>query len=426
MAITDLAGNPLDLLGNTGQLLGYTEPPPPEEVLSLDMYKFLIMPIRHQDKINGNLFVKRLLHGGQQIWQYTHQKAHDIKKLWSVTECPDAFLIYLKNIVGWTKELESITGGLDTTVLRRLISVSAPLWKNRGPEDAIADLFRVLTAQRTRIWNWFDFRWILEETGFGQEQQGYDPWLVDLPGPPNYDENRMNLRIVDDGETAHQLIRDVVNLMRATGERIEISYINFLDLFEADEDTSQWETLSGTIGYTINVADGLMTLNNTGVGGDKVLTNIENNEDWLNYVVAARFKLHREGTSDVRGGIIFYYHDSDNYYWAELRIGENKVYLNKRVSGVESVVASFDMISFPETLYEDVYYMMRVQMIQEGTGNRLKVWLDNNLTVDTTDGDVFRGNLGLIHNEECSMTVDEVEMFETPLETDTVDINYQG
>ncbi len=160
-------------------------PREPTYAINVDMYNFLIAEIRDRDKREGFEFVKRYLKGPQIVWDDLVALRNAIPNIWSAAECPEQVLPYLKAIVGWTKERETkkITDKLDSEGLRRLIQVSGALWRQRGPEDLILFVLSVLTrGARARIWNWFDFRWVLDETELGEEHQGRDPWIINLPG----------------------------------------------------------------------------------------------------------------------------------------------------------------------------------------------------------------------------------------------------
>lgn len=172
-------------------------PPPPgppiiapllEEIFPLDIYRFIIFEIRRQDLQGsprpGTEFLKRYLSGPNTIWQTNVAKIQSIPKLWNVTEIEDAFLKFLKWIVGWTDEvfLKKITDAISDDTLRRLIAASGRLWNTRGPEDAILNALNVIAGgARARIWNWFDFRWVLDESELGEEHEGRDPWIISLP-----------------------------------------------------------------------------------------------------------------------------------------------------------------------------------------------------------------------------------------------------
>jgi hypothetical protein len=265
MAIRDVAWNtvedPLSSVEATGYMLGYSETPVSVDraISNLDMYNFLLGSIRREDEKDTEL-LKRLFTGLQKVWDTNQRKRESVKTLWDINTIENKYLTYMKNIVGWTPQYKYITDSLEPLDLRRLISLSVPLWKKRGPEAAILSLLRLVTGSRTRMFNWFDFRWVLGETESGVERLGTDPWIIDNPGT-NSSEYYSNLRIVDDGSLDHRLVREAVNLMRACGERIEVTYVSFMDLFEVNDDTSQWIIDDPTyINSIITVENGTMKI----------------------------------------------------------------------------------------------------------------------------------------------------------------------
>lgn len=386
--------------------------------LPLDMYQFLIQPIRDADRTSGDLFVKRLLQGGQDEWARTQAKIFAIKDLWSLTECPDEFLIYLKNIVGWTPDLRHITDDLSADLLRRLIDASIPFWKSRGPERSIVDMLQLLTGQRCRVWNWFDFRWILEETSLIEDHQRADPWILDLPESTAADDRRFNVRIVDDGSYDHSLIRGIVQLTRPSGERIEITYLAFLDLFLTTGDNFQWTLDTGD---EIVVADGQLTMDDSSQE-ERAVVSVTGANDWSDYVAYAR--LQSNGASAGEGSmLLFYFTDSSNYYLALVDVPGNLVKLRKVVGGTPSDVVSFDMDSIGATLTTTEWYGLRVEVITEGSTNRIRVYLDGDRVIDTTDAAHSKGTLGVGHTANCTLVCSEVEALKTPIVTETIDIN---
>lgn len=417
MSIRDTAGNALPG-GQGGQMIGFIEPPAPEEVLPLKAYNFLIEPIRLADLNEGALFVKRFIDGYQQVWTEQQAAIFSIRDLWSITKVANGYLQYLKWIVGWTKQLDHITNQLDAPTLRRLIANSVALWKSRGPEDAIINILRLVTTARLRLWNWFQFRWVTDETELGEEHEGRDAWMISLPGPPDFDEYRSNLRIVDDGTLNRALVEDLVKLMRASGERIEISYIDFLDLFQTDEDNSQWLALDGS---PLTVANGRLSLADD-TKDERAITSAPGSADWTNYVATWRIR----GTSEQ--GAIFYYQDDQNYYAVDMFLGPGAgagvVALFKVVGGsyVELTTAGFTPHG---TLFQNVWYALRVHVGPDGSGTRIRVYLDTILMVDYLDNSspYTKGNLGFWHFAGTTAELDEVEMFQLPLETTLIDIN---
>ncbi len=412
MAIQDLANNPL-VTGSQAQMLGYSEPPAPEEVLNLDMYRFLIEPIRREDVQRGGLFVKRYLQGPQALWLQTQTSLFDIKKLWSLTECPDDYLQYLKNIVGWTPRYDNITSALDAATLRRLIATSIPLWRRRGAEDTLLDVLTLVTGARQRLWNWFYFRWIVGETVLSEVHEGADSWAVGTPGTSDA-EYTSNLRIVDDGTLDRAVVRQLLNLMRPIGERFEVTYLLFLDEFTVVGDTTQW----GGTGPT--VTDGIATLPDDGVA-EAVLASVNGNDTWGNYLAYWCLKSTITTAGALVGGT-FYATDVDNAYRVGLDILNNRVKLLKIIGGTPTTLADVDYGAW-STLVNDLYYGVRVQATPEGGTTRIKVYLDNDLVINVTDSEYSQGTVGLFHDAGVAAAYDEVELMPLPSDSEIIDIN---
>jgi len=407
--IRDLAYNEL-ANGATGQMLGYVEPPVEDEALDLDIYRFILNGIRIEDQ-KDVLFLRRYLQGPQQVWNRIQEIIFSIKNLWSTVDCPDEYLQYLKNIVGWTVELEPITDELDDDTLRRLIAVSWAIWKQRGSEDAMIEVLELLVTTRMRLWNWFDFRWVLGETELSEEHEGTDPWMIDLPVDGGRDEYYSNLRIVDDGYLNRTLVRNIVKLMRPVGERYEISYIDFLDLFRI-ADSSQWVIAEGTVVIEDGVAKFL-----DDTQPESMYTSYLASASWEDYVASWRIKGTTNGASDSYGAG-FYLQDEDNGYAVALNTITQSVTLYRVVGGVYTPLVSASYL-----LFDDVYNTIRVQVTPEGATNRIKVYVDGNLKINTTNDEYTEGRVGVFHTTGATIQTDEVEMFQLPMDTELIDIN---
>lgn len=407
MTIQDVAGNPL--ITQTSPMIGYI----PIDVLTgqelaLRIYPFIIETIRQEDQDNGDQFVERFLNGPQGIWYTIDAKIKSLPSLWSVTDIDDEFLPYLKWIVGWTSVLNYITDDLDSATLRRLIAASVPFWKERGIEQSIIDILRLTTAARLRVWNWFDLRIIVGEMAVGEEHKGYDPWMISLPGPPGYEENKYNVRIVDDGSLNRALVRNLVKLTRPGGERVTISYIGFLDLFNVDDDDSQWS--HNDVGTTV-VEEGLMKLS----GGEDAVISLDGADSWMNYVVTAR----------VKGECFFHFYRtaSTDFYYAHLDIANNALRVGVTLAGTPTILSSIDMYTtFGVYLDADLFYALRVEVIPETTQTRIKVYFDACQAFSLTDSTHVQGSVGFLSGSG-TLEIDEVELFFNPLETDEIDIN---
>ena len=397
----------------TGPMLGFTVGLPEDLPLKLSMYRFLLQTIRDEDQNHGDRFVERYLEGPQAIWRVINDTILAIPSLWSVTDCPAGALQYLEDIVGWGGRYGIITDALDSDVLRRLIAASVPFWKERGPEDTIEDILRLTTGARVRIVNWFGYRWVVGETQMSEEWEGTDPWAIG--GPGTGDEYTYNIRIVDDGSLDRELVRNLAKVTRPVGERVDISYLRFVDFFTADGDKTQWTDVDG-----VSVVEtGLLRLVNTAAAERSVVT-VDEAFDWTNYVVSYRAR----GPAET--GYVFYHTGDDDYYEVRLTPATNLIALRSIVAGTPTTLATFDLGTIGEEIVPDVLYTVRVEVVPEGASNRIRVFLDAaGPFINALDSDHAEGTIGVLHLTAGTIEVDGIEMFLNPMEADFIDINTQ-
>lgn len=420
--IQDLSYNQL-LTGSTFEFLGFEETEE-DEALTLDMYRFFIASIRTEDSKNGYL-LKRFLQGSQEIWKVIHDKIFSLKSLWNVEEIDDEYLQYMQWIVGWTGKLQKITDELDSDTLRKLISISVALWKQRGSEDTIVTMLTLLTGVDLRIWNWFDFRWIIDETQLGEEHQGRDPWIIDLTTGVAGEEYYSNLRIVDSGHLNRTLVREIMKLMRPVGERFEITYLRQLDTFTIDGDLSRWSTLSG-VPTTPVVANGVLTMSNSSIN-EIVKSSDLDSVNWNNYCYYSRVKGVCSTVFGVYGIGVY---TSDNFpfiygYWAGISVLNNEIQLYKITGGPGAPTVTVDYTPWG-TLYNDIYYGLRVVITTNSNETLIKVYVDADEIISYLDSTGTRhteGGIILFHAGGATIVSDETEMFLLPTEIETIDIN---
>ena len=145
-----------------------------------DIFQFIHKPIRDADLKDGNSFLERFLIGAQSIFEDTQAKIETVKELLDPELTPQPKL--LKDHVGFTKELNNITNDLTDNDLRKLISLAVALFKQKGIEPGYINIVRLFTGKSARVFDWFDFRMIVGEAAFGEEQLGEDSWLISVPG----------------------------------------------------------------------------------------------------------------------------------------------------------------------------------------------------------------------------------------------------
>lgn len=396
-------------------MLGFVSLEAPEPILQLNIYNFIIKVIRDEDQTNGRKFLERFLKGPQAAWQATNEIILGIPKLWSVVDIPDEFLPLLKNIVGWTRGYDTFTHRLEPNVLRRLIQDSVEFWSNRGPEDAIEDILNLTTAAKLRIFTYFDWRWITGESHFGEEHDGFDPWAIsELPEGSNV----YQVRIVDNGELDHDLVKEIVRITRPIGERVEIIYLAFYDRFLVDNDKSQWTDEAGVS----QVLDGVMRLPNL-VSTEDAFVSVLDSTEWNQYVVT--WRVLGNGSYDL----IFYRTSDDDQYILRVTTapgganGFGKIELRRRLLGTETLLTSLDMTS-DTILYDDIYYTFRVEVFDLGVTNEIKIIIDADLFIVATDSSHSAGSVGIRRIGSAGvMDLDECEIFKLPVISDFVDIN---
>lgn len=144
-----------------------------------DIYKFIHKPIRVEDQLNGKQFLERYIYGFQRQLEITFENISRLPQLYDPALTPQPR--FLKDIVGFTSELDKITNDISDKDLRKLISLAVALWKEKGLEVGYKDIIRLFTGKNSRVFNWFDFRYIVGEQGFSQEELGEDSWFISQP-----------------------------------------------------------------------------------------------------------------------------------------------------------------------------------------------------------------------------------------------------
>jgi len=277
-------------------------------------------------------------------------------------------------------------------------------------------MLNLLVPGRARIWNFFDLRWILDESVLGEEHQGRDSYLLSMPDDAYWS----NVRIVDNpvGTLDRVVVKDVLNLMRPVGERYEIIYLKFLDLFESDGDVSQWN--QGTA-VDLLVENGALKLLNK--YSEVTWANSEGATLWKDYIVSARVKGERATLAQEGFGVVFAL-GVKGYYFATISVKDNKLYLGKDVAGTPTVITSFDFSTIGYVLNADQWYLLRIQFLDVGATNQIKVYMDGEEYIDTTDATHDEGSVGIIHDSSLTMECDEIEVLGLPVDSETVEINY--
>lgn len=144
------------------------------------LYRFIHKPIRTADQKVGRQFLERYTLAYQRQFERAFEVMDKLIDLWDPAKTPQPQL--LKDIVGFTTELSSITNGISDADLRKLIQLAVPLWKQKGREIGYRTIVRLFTGKNSRTFNWFDFRFIVGEQSLAQEELGEDSWIISEVG----------------------------------------------------------------------------------------------------------------------------------------------------------------------------------------------------------------------------------------------------
>lgn len=139
-----------------------------------EIYNMILQSIRTADAERSSVpfLLKRYLEGPQQIFDITQTKIKELLNLMNYRDCPDDLLQYLKPTVGFTSDLDYITGGLTSTMLRKVILLATAMWKEKGLELGLRNMLRLFTGKEVKVYDWFKYRWIIDESQLGQSEYG--------------------------------------------------------------------------------------------------------------------------------------------------------------------------------------------------------------------------------------------------------------
>jgi hypothetical protein len=307
---------------------------------------------------------------------------------------------------------------MDYDQLRRLISVSTVLWKAKGPEDTIEDLLRFILQARVRILNWFDYRWVIDEDCLTLENSGQDAWLLGIED--GTEQTYSVLKIVDDGTMDRTLARYLLSLLRAAGERFEVHYLKFMDMFDTDGDAAQWSAFSDTLPNSIglSVEGGVAKLYDNTTNESMFIAN-ENTSTWGDYSVSVKIRANAVTTG--RYGL--WLHAQEPSTPGSVPIDGHKIYLDTDANQVlfNSIAASFAALGI---LYPDVYYDLTVRVIDiDGMVKRYEIYVDGELILSVDESQYRSGYIGLRHEVDAVLEIGEIEVAPIPPETELIDIN---
>lgn len=213
-----------------------------------DIYKMIIESIRRADQ-PGRL-LERFLTGMQNAWDQIYDKILTQPEIVDWEESPAESLRWLLWHVGFTSEFDFLFGpdGLTETDQRKLASVAMTLWKQRFTQRGVEDLIRFFFGREILFFDYFFFRWVLDENFVDGIWDGLDIWNIQ-PGGTDLDEYWNLIMIEDLDQDLNQvLLRQMLELERPSSERF---YVILLSLIEQFDTLDRWTHWTGGTGQTL-------------------------------------------------------------------------------------------------------------------------------------------------------------------------------
>lgn len=381
------------------------------------LYDAVIEPIRKQDAAIGNELLRRFMIGSQMVHDQLARVLLDTANQLNPSTVRDDLVQWLKDIVGFTSELNHITLRLDETKLRKVIALAVPMWNERHTEAGIANLVRLLTGKTANITNWFGFRSLLGETMIGEDQlsAGGDSWIIG-GATSQYDENWSNIRIMDDGTLDEQLLVDLIRLERPSQERVELALVDFLAKYQQPSDVDLYTV---TAGATPEIVDANLVIA-AGTELEPITPILPTRDDHVDYVLITKFKL--AATSEFR--VRWYFNEvTDDYYELVVKLAPTRCTLSRVVAGAPTVIGTSNAPTVG--LAADTFYKLRIQTQNDGNDRVIKVYLDNIVVFELTDVTAGAPDAGPVRLAAVTddVILDNTESWRIPLRYATITLS---
>lgn len=168
-----------------------------------------------------------------ELWEdRIHDPCSKLPTLFDIDEIDPRWLPFLKPLLGFTAD---IPFNATTEELRRILRVAMEYWNKKPSEVGVIDIaIRMVTGNRFRVQNYFDFRMQVDNTIITEELQDYDPSVIAFFAPTG---EYPSGSLIDLGQTAP----DEFELLDATKDL-------------TTEDEQAFLILSGDVGAPSNDA----------------------------------------------------------------------------------------------------------------------------------------------------------------------------
>ena len=163
--------------------LGYRPTADELDVFPFEMYRFIIRALRDRDQnesIGGTRLLERFLMGPQEVWLDLHRAGTSLNTIFDPEEIADDYLESLAHLVGFGKDLVDITGTATNDELRRIVAGAIEFWRQRWLDSGIVAAVRIVTGNRFKVRDYFDFRFVIGETSIAEDLKNTDPNMISV------------------------------------------------------------------------------------------------------------------------------------------------------------------------------------------------------------------------------------------------------
>ena len=339
-----------------------------------DIYRMIIEPIRLADQ--PGLLLQRYMTGMQLVWDRVSDKLLTQPEVVDWERTPSEAIRWLLWHVGFTSDFDYLFGpeGLDETEQRKLASVAVPLWKERFTQRGLEDLIRFFFGKEVLFFDYFFFRWILDENYVDDIWDGLDIWSVQ-PGGTDLDEYWSLILIEDMDQTLNQvLLRYMLELERPASERFYVIPMSLIEEFYTLDRWQPWltggtATLDGDVVKILKVT-----------GEESIILDTPEAYDWDNMLIKAKTQLHGDQAQAGQIWLLFRVNEAKDRWYRLAYQNELATIFLYKYDGTLTNVAS---LAFE--LDVDVWYTFTVHVEQKSASVIIRFFLDNVLMLEYED-----------------------------------------
>lgn len=408
-----------------------------------DPYLFLMESLRTIDETQGTGVLKRWATRPRELWDRWQQKAWRVTKIQNPVMTPDVLAEHLLMLVGFGKgagKAETVAKKLGKVNTRKLAQLAVPYWVRRGRRTALDASLRLVCGLRPAIDDWFTVRTLVDEWIIGMEGGPTDPWMIwslraarDAGGAlatDDWAEQHVSIRIpslVGDAE-GQTLAQDICDLARPLGERYELAFVDFIDLFYEGV-LSHWvkvgnvpePTHSPGAASSNPVVTAIKLPGMVFADGARVRLAYKDSEDWDDYVWTGFIRF--DAGYKAAGGIVelrFYVTDDGNCFVVRLDTASSLIRVGEYTAGVFAELDS-KAFNFANT---NITYGFGVETANYANNTRVQIralWEgDVFLEVDTLTNGKAKGPVEIKDHAFTvgkTFEIHRTEVFQIPLTT---------